>query len=118
MLHIRLRLVQYWAVAGLLFSSPWPAFVQVRFIGRTNDRFKNAMDQVANQSIDRVRPHRDLPSFYQSPEKRAQFVSRLFDDTARYYDRISGALSFGTCKAYRKWALRRAGLQPGMSLLD
>src|SRR5688572_29140844 len=76
------------------------------------------MDQVANQSIDRVRPHRDLPSFYQSPEKRAQFVSRLFDDTARYYDRISGALSFGTCKAYRKWALRRAGLQPGMSLLD
>ena len=65
-----------------------------------------------------VRPHRDLLNFYQAPERRAQFVSRLFDDTARYYDRISSALSFGTCKAYRKWALRRAGLQPHMSLLD
>jgi demethylmenaquinone methyltransferase / 2-methoxy-6-polyprenyl-1,4-benzoquinol methylase len=42
----------------------------------------------------------------------------LFDDTARYYDRISGALSFGSCKAYRKWALRRAGLKPEMRMLD
>jgi len=65
-----------------------------------------------------VRPHRDLPEFYEAPERRAKFVATLFDDTARYYDRISGALSFGTCRAYRKWALRRAGLKPGMRLLD
>lgn len=65
-----------------------------------------------------VRPHRDLPEFYAEPERRAKFVARLFDDTARYYDRISGTLSLGTCRAYRKWALRRAGLQPGMRLLD
>ena len=65
-----------------------------------------------------VRPHRDLPEFYEQPDRRAKFVSRLFDDTARYYDRISGALSLGTCRAYRKWALRRAGLKPGMRLLD
>ena len=65
-----------------------------------------------------IRPHRDLPEFYSSRDRRAEFVARLFDDTARYYDRISGALSFGTCKAYRKLALRRAGLQPGMQMLD
>ena len=65
-----------------------------------------------------VRPHRDLPEFYETPERRAKFVSKLFDDTARYYDRISGVLSFGTCRAYRKYALRRAGLKPGMRLLD
>jgi len=65
-----------------------------------------------------VRPHRDLPEFYEAPERRAKFVAKLFDDTARYYDRISGALSFGTCRAYRKFALRRAGLKPGMRLLD
>jgi demethylmenaquinone methyltransferase/2-methoxy-6-polyprenyl-1,4-benzoquinol methylase len=65
-----------------------------------------------------VRPHRDLPEFYETPERRARFVAKLFDDTARYYDRISGALSFGTCRAYRKFALRRAGLKPGMRLLD
>src|SRR5688500_13397196 len=65
-----------------------------------------------------IRPHRDLPEFYSGRERRAEFVARLFDDTARYYDRISGALSFGSCKAYRKLALRRAGLQPGMHMLD
>jgi len=65
-----------------------------------------------------VRPHRDLPEFYEAPERRAKFVAKLFDDTARYYDRISGALSFGTCRVYRRWALRRAGLKPGMRLLD
>jgi demethylmenaquinone methyltransferase / 2-methoxy-6-polyprenyl-1,4-benzoquinol methylase len=65
-----------------------------------------------------VRPHGALPKFYDAPERRAKFVTRLFDDTARYYDRISGALSFGTCRAYRKFALRRAGLKPGMRVLD
>jgi demethylmenaquinone methyltransferase / 2-methoxy-6-polyprenyl-1,4-benzoquinol methylase len=65
-----------------------------------------------------VRPHPELPDFYGTPERRAKFVTKLFDDTARYYDRISGALSFGTCRAYRKWALRRAGLKAGMRMLD
>ncbi|MEW6302598.1 MAG: class I SAM-dependent methyltransferase [Verrucomicrobiota bacterium] len=65
-----------------------------------------------------VRPHDDLAAFYEGREQRARFVARLFDDTARYYDRISAALSFGTCKTYRRTALRRAGLEPGMRLLD
>lgn len=63
-------------------------------------------------------PHRDLPQFYENRAQRPQFVMRLFDDTARYYDRISSVLSFGSCKVYRKMALRRAGLVPGMRLLD
>jgi demethylmenaquinone methyltransferase/2-methoxy-6-polyprenyl-1,4-benzoquinol methylase len=65
-----------------------------------------------------IPPHGDLPEFYASPATRAQFVSKLFDDTARYYDGISSAISFGTCKHYRKLALRRAGLVPGMRMLD
>jgi demethylmenaquinone methyltransferase/2-methoxy-6-polyprenyl-1,4-benzoquinol methylase len=59
-----------------------------------------------------------LEEFYQGRARRAEFVSRLFDNTARHYDRISGALSFGTCKAYRKRALRLAGLERGMRMLD
>lgn len=65
-----------------------------------------------------IRPHGDLSEFYASSATRAQFVSKLFDDTARYYDGISSAISFGTCKHYRKLALRRAGLSPGMRVLD
>jgi demethylmenaquinone methyltransferase/2-methoxy-6-polyprenyl-1,4-benzoquinol methylase len=65
-----------------------------------------------------LRPHRDLEEFYHGRNRRAEFVSRLFDNTACHYDRISGALSFGTCKAYRRRALRCAGLEPGMRMLD
>jgi demethylmenaquinone methyltransferase/2-methoxy-6-polyprenyl-1,4-benzoquinol methylase len=75
-------------------------------------------DQAASNEASGIRPHKDLPQFYSSRDQRPEFVQRLFDDTARYYDRISGALSFGTCKAYRKLALRRAGLTPDMHLLD
>jgi len=78
----------------------------------------NLNQTARNENATGIRPHRDLPEFYASRDGRAEFVARLFDDTARYYDRISGALSFGTCKAYRKLALRRAGLQPGMHMLD
>lgn len=65
-----------------------------------------------------VRPHRDLTEFYPSQGDRADFVSKLFDRTARHYDRLSAALSFGTCKAYRREALRRSGLRAGMRMLD
>ena len=65
-----------------------------------------------------LRPHKDLPDFYARREGRTEFVTRLFDGTAQYYDRISAALSFGTCRAYRKMALRRAGLEPRMRMLD
>ena len=74
--------------------------------------------RAASQIASGVRPHKDLPEFYTSHDNHTEFVSRLFDNTARHYDRISAAVSFGTCRAYRKFALRRAGLEPGMSLLD
>jgi len=65
-----------------------------------------------------VRPVRDLPEFVPASRKRAEFVQEIFDHTARHYDSLSAALSFGTCRPYRRFALRRAGLRPGMKLLD
>lgn len=65
-----------------------------------------------------IAPHKDLAQFYPDKQSHNEFVSTLFDGTARYYNRISAALSFGTCKAYRKHALRRAGLKAGMRMLD
>jgi demethylmenaquinone methyltransferase/2-methoxy-6-polyprenyl-1,4-benzoquinol methylase len=78
----------------------------------------NSKSCVANQVVTAVRPHKDLPEFYAGRGERTAFVSGLFDNTARYYDRISAALSFGTCRSYRRLALRRAGLTPGMRMLD
>ncbi|MCI0744153.1 MAG: class I SAM-dependent methyltransferase [Verrucomicrobia subdivision 3 bacterium] len=65
-----------------------------------------------------VPPVRPLPEFVPSSRKRADFVQDIFDHTAHHYDALSAALSFGTCRAYRRFALRRAGLTPGMKLLD
>jgi demethylmenaquinone methyltransferase/2-methoxy-6-polyprenyl-1,4-benzoquinol methylase len=63
-------------------------------------------------------PHRPLAEFYGAPAARGQFVNQLFDEAAPDYDWVSALMSFGTDQAYRRDALRRAGLQPGMKLLD
>lgn len=41
-----------------------------------------------------------------------------FDDAARHYDRVGGSLDLGSGNWYRRYALRRGGLRPGMRLLD
>ena len=51
-------------------------------------------------------------------DDRRRQVTVLFDGAARDYDRVGGSLDLGTGRWYRRFALRRAGLQPGMTLLD
>jgi demethylmenaquinone methyltransferase / 2-methoxy-6-polyprenyl-1,4-benzoquinol methylase len=65
-----------------------------------------------------VVPHRPLAEFYPEPAVRSRFVTDLFDEAAPDYDWASGVLSFWSDRWYRKHALRRAGLNPGMKLLD
>src|SRR5947207_11788594 len=63
-------------------------------------------------------PHRTLTEFYPAAAQRARFVADLFDRAARDYDWMSGAMSFGTDRQYRRRALRQAGVTPGMRVLD
>lgn len=63
-------------------------------------------------------PHAQLPEFYGSAEEREGWVEGLFDRAAPDYDRISEAISFWRGRAYRREALVRAGLRPGMRVLD
>ncbi len=65
-----------------------------------------------------IAPHAPLPEFYPEPARRQAFVDELFDEGARDYERICNLMSFGTGAWYRKNALRRAGLAPGMRVLD
>jgi demethylmenaquinone methyltransferase/2-methoxy-6-polyprenyl-1,4-benzoquinol methylase len=41
-----------------------------------------------------------------------------FEEAAPYYDRASRLVGFGTGRWYRRWSLARAGLRPGMAVLD
>jgi demethylmenaquinone methyltransferase/2-methoxy-6-polyprenyl-1,4-benzoquinol methylase len=63
-------------------------------------------------------PHPTLTSYYRSAEERQAVVNGLFDDSAPYYDWICRVMSAGTGSSYRREVLERAGLKPGMRLLD
>ena len=63
-------------------------------------------------------PHRPLAEYYPTPAARQDFINHLFDEAAPDYDWVSGVMSFGSDQFYRRDALRKAGLKPGMRMLD
>jgi demethylmenaquinone methyltransferase/2-methoxy-6-polyprenyl-1,4-benzoquinol methylase len=63
-------------------------------------------------------PHRPLQDYYTHEADRHLWVRDIFDQTAADYDRVERFLAFGSGSWYRRWALIRAGIQPGMRVLD
>ncbi len=63
-------------------------------------------------------PPPPLTGSHGSESERRRLAGRLFDETARYYDRIGTWMSLGASPVYRRRILRRAGLRPGMAVLD
>ncbi|HEY3851166.1 MAG TPA: class I SAM-dependent methyltransferase [Steroidobacteraceae bacterium] len=59
-----------------------------------------------------------MSGYYGEERDRAGWVCGLFDRTAADYDRMERAMAFGSGSWYRRHALARAGLQPGMRVLD
>lgn len=65
-----------------------------------------------------IAPHPPLTEYYEDPGRREQYVRDIFDETAPWYDWATWFLSFGSGDWYRREALKRVGLEPGMKLLD
>ena len=65
-----------------------------------------------------LRPHPLLTRYHSSEGERRRQVNRWFDASAPGYDFITQLMSLGSGSRYRKQALLREGLAPGMSLLD
>ncbi len=63
-------------------------------------------------------PHIPLTEYYADESKRAGFIREMFDTTAEDYDLMERVLGLGSGAWYRGAALGRAGLQPGMKVLD
>lgn len=63
-------------------------------------------------------PHAPLTEYYQTEQDRQAFLKKIFDDTAPDYDRIERMMALNTGPWYRRGALVRAGLKPGMKVLD
>jgi demethylmenaquinone methyltransferase/2-methoxy-6-polyprenyl-1,4-benzoquinol methylase len=63
-------------------------------------------------------PHPPLREYYTLEAERRGWVRQIFDRTAGDYDRIERVMALGSGSWYRRKALRRAGLQAGMRVLD
>lgn len=63
-------------------------------------------------------PHAPLARYYSDESERRRRVASWFDASAADYDWINGVLSFGSGNRYRRTALLRHGLAPGMRTLD
>ena len=56
--------------------------------------------------------------YWRRAEDRQRAVNALFDRSAEHYDRACNIMSFGSGQRYRREALERAGLRPGLQVLD
>jgi demethylmenaquinone methyltransferase / 2-methoxy-6-polyprenyl-1,4-benzoquinol methylase len=56
--------------------------------------------------------------YWRRADERQRVVNGLFDRSAQHYDRACDIMSFGGGQRYRREALERAGLRPGMRVLD
>ena len=65
-------------------------------------------------------PHSALNAYYAEGDgaARQSFLRQTFNDTAADYDRLEKILGLGTGSWYRRQALLRAGLKPGMQVVD
>lgn len=66
----------------------------------------------------RFTPHRVLAPHYRDETDKQPFLRKIFDDSAAHYERIASWGFLGTGNWYRRQALKRAGLAPGMRVVD
>jgi demethylmenaquinone methyltransferase/2-methoxy-6-polyprenyl-1,4-benzoquinol methylase len=57
-------------------------------------------------------------AYYTDPENRLATVRDLFNQSAQYYDRVNILFSLGSGAWYRRFCLRRAGVKPGVRVVD
>jgi demethylmenaquinone methyltransferase / 2-methoxy-6-polyprenyl-1,4-benzoquinol methylase len=74
------------------------------------------MDDPDNHRV--VEPHPVLTGFYGQRAQRSSFVRRLFNETAPHYDGLNQLFSLGSGAWYRRRCLLRAGLRPGLEVID
>ncbi|MDB5368070.1 MAG: Methyltransferase type 11 [Rhodospirillales bacterium] len=63
-------------------------------------------------------PHPPLKNYYAHEADRGEWLRHLFDRTAGDYDRVERVMAWGSGSWYRRKALLRGGLMPGMRILD
>jgi demethylmenaquinone methyltransferase/2-methoxy-6-polyprenyl-1,4-benzoquinol methylase len=72
----------------------------------------------AEGSPDAARSQALVDGYYTDPERRPSFVRDMFNRSAQHYDLVNQLFSLGSGAWYRRFCLRRAGVGPGMLVVD
>ena len=72
----------------------------------------------AEGSPDAARSQALVDGYYADPERRPSFVRDMFNRSAQHYDLVNQLFSLGSGAWYRRFCLRRAGVGPGMLVVD
>ena len=92
---------------------------QIEASATSHDSEGRPLDHTLLKAVHSVLPpHPVIQGAYATSDHKREFLRTIFDDTAADYDRIERWLSLGTGRRYRRQALIRAGLRPGMRVAD
>ena len=85
-----------------------------------SDRGQRVRERAATDPAAEVvhAPHPLLMQYYASEDERRDWVRAMFDSAAPDYDRLEWLMAFGDGAWYRHQALLRAGLKPGLRVVD
>jgi demethylmenaquinone methyltransferase/2-methoxy-6-polyprenyl-1,4-benzoquinol methylase len=75
-------------------------------------------DIKTTETVPAAAPHPVLDKYYARDADRSRFVATLFDGAAPYYEWMGAIMSLGSEYYYRRLALTRGGVAPGMKVLD
>jgi demethylmenaquinone methyltransferase / 2-methoxy-6-polyprenyl-1,4-benzoquinol methylase len=70
------------------------------------------------ESPDAARSQALVDGYYTDPERPPSFVRDMFNRSAQHYDLVNQLFSLGSGAWYRRFCLRRAGVRPGMLVVD
>ena len=59
-----------------------------------------------------------MDEYYENPSRRRSSMRALFNRSARHYDKVNQIFSLGSGAWYRRSCLRRAGVRPGVKVVD
>src|SRR5436190_15842035 len=84
----------------------------------SSDPHRVSIETPVSAKPGRRAPIKVLHQYWSNESERRRFVDGLFDGTARDYDFVERLLALGSGARYRRQALQRCGLKPGMRVLD
>jgi len=105
------------ALEGVRFRHEPVVSASYRNKGSTMATTSGSADSIVENS-DANRPHPLLPRYYKTDEDKRRYLTAIFDATVADYDKLESWLSLGSGRKYRRDALLRAGIQPGMHIAD